>query len=157
MKLIIAISIAAVILLLIFVQSNKFYGERVYTDYPSFSIEDMAKDSDIIVLGVVESIDDLNYNIYMANIKIEEEFTDSYNDTYVIVRAYNADKYVNEVSLEEGERVLLFLKDFYDEGYYQVPYGAQGKFIIKDGKAYNNLNVYDEDEIIKIIKEYLNR
>ncbi len=132
------------------------------------TLEEMARTSDVIVLGKVGSTLGVehfdNGKIKKATatmyVDIEKELTGNYKDKRITIKTFGDGKtLINQsVQLKEGERVLLFLRysdsDWDGEDGYVVSVTSQKFSIDSNDIAYNpHFGSYKLDELISIIEK----
>ncbi len=132
------------------------------------TLEEMARTSEVIVLGRisstlgVEHFDDGNIKKATATmyVDIEKELTGNYKDKRIMIKTFGDGKNMinKSVQLNEGERVLLLLRysdsDWDGEDGYMVSTTSQKFSIDSSDIAYNpNFGSYKLDELIGIIEK----
>jgi hypothetical protein len=117
------------------------------------NVNDLAKQSDVIVVGVVESTEEpiikrsevFDQVFITYNVKVIQELTGNYQEKIIPVTVLGDERIYtssNGVNLKVGEKVLLFLTHTNEEtvfGDAYVPIGGyQSKFLIDDENFADN-------------------
>lgn len=160
-----------VYLILSFITSTGIFepGPRyAYFSEIPITLEEMARTSEVIVLGRisntlgVEHFDDGKIKKATATmyVDIEKELTGNYKDKRIMIKTFGDGKNMinKSVQLNEGERVLLFLRysdsDWDGENGYMVSTTSQKFSIDSSDIAYNpKFGSYKLDELIGIIEK----
>ena len=166
--------LAALVLTITLVSNSSQQIVLVEGQVPPYTIEELVKDSDLVIIGRVDSISSpkLDYvegtQIVYREVKIRilEILKGEYQETYIIIRILGGS--VDSLKLippsaepifTKQEQVLLFIKQAtisaYGSGQHYYVLGAfQGKYKIEDGLAINRdpRRSKSLDEIVREIK-----
>lgn len=164
-----------ILLGILYISSNSFFSNEKKFIEANLSvavhyntINELKKDSDIIVTGQIDSIKEVQENFppqlgsTFYNLKIDQIIDSSFDEKKfpetIIVRQYGFKKNNKEVIIAESplmnvkDQVVLFLKKAIDEPFYYIVGEYQGRFDIKDNKVYSLSEVLKNDTKV-LVKE----